>query len=490
MDNLWDSIRRTILAGTGRQPLESHVRQALDLPPEPEAAALQALAVGKLMQQAAANLRDAPRLPEPCPPDPRALCPLAVLKPLRALLAGGFEPAFSEFFDGLHESGWQLPAEVVPQVLDYLARKKGRPTDGVLAVLQPLGPWLARFNPAWATVFPEDTADWHTGVFAERLRLLRAVRQTDPAQGHAWLTQTWTRERAEHRLAFLETFRTGLSESDVPLLERALHDRSLPVRRLACRFLLLLPESPLRGPLKAWLRETPPDLDRISLWENKISEAEVLEPLLAVQPGTPPLESFFQFVPPDDLEAATGKTAGNVLTALLLEPSPAAVGKGFLENIAVQLEPAWANATVQLLAQHPGHDLWSTNELAAVLQSLPAADWQKAVSEVAAQPALLEEESSALVQTLRTSGHTWPAALLQAVLHYPRTTGRGRQARIPEHFRKLLQQAAYRCHPHDAIVSPPPDQEWPFVWHGELAQFRSIVQFRHTMLWHFAPAAG
>ncbi|WP_240965384.1 DUF5691 domain-containing protein [Streptomyces zingiberis] len=84
---------------------------------------------------------------------------------------------------------------------------------------------------------------WAEGLFAERAALLEALRRRDPATARALLDSGWRTERAEDRLMFLETLRTGLSPADEPFLERALADRSRNVRATAAELLSALPGS-------------------------------------------------------------------------------------------------------------------------------------------------------------------------------------------------------------------------------------------------------
>ena len=59
------------------------------------------------------------------------------------------------------------------------------------------------------------------------------------------LETTWSTERAEDRLMFLDSLRTGLGADDEPFLERALTDRSRNVRSTAAELLSALPGSAL-----------------------------------------------------------------------------------------------------------------------------------------------------------------------------------------------------------------------------------------------------
>jgi hypothetical protein len=156
--------------------------------------------------------------------------------------------------------GYAPPPQVLPALLDAA---RGR-TDLRPAALEFAGPralWLARLNPDWrfalralpgggaALPRPEETDRvrrlWEEGLFAERVALLAAVRSREPDTARELLTTTWATERAEDRLMFLDSLRTGLGPRDEPFLEQALADRSRNVRATAAELLSALPESAL-----------------------------------------------------------------------------------------------------------------------------------------------------------------------------------------------------------------------------------------------------
>ncbi|MEU5028514.1 DUF5691 domain-containing protein [Streptomyces milbemycinicus] len=105
------------------------------------------------------------------------------------------------------------------------------------------GAAAARDTPA---AVPADIQrQWEEGLFAERVSLLAAVRHRDPELGLALLGGSWSTERAEDRLMFLDSLRDDLSPSDEPFLEQALADRSRNVRATAAELLSALPGSAL-----------------------------------------------------------------------------------------------------------------------------------------------------------------------------------------------------------------------------------------------------
>ncbi|MEU8966136.1 DUF5691 domain-containing protein [Streptomyces sp. NPDC048491] len=261
----WEELVTTALLGTDRRPGAGGPGELLD------AAAAQTLRRRAGLVPAAAGMR-----PPDAPPDDRPALPEAARRRLALLLADRSAPAHAggrrgsapdlgellpQWLGLANERGLRAPAELLPTLLDAArARTDLRPQ--ALAFAGPRGLWLARLNPEWrfaqrgasgGSVLPEpgDTAAvqllWEEGLFAERVALLEAVRAYDAEAGRALLATTWSTERAEDRLMFLDSLRDRLSAADEPFLEQALTDRSRNVRATAAELLSALPGSALAG---------------------------------------------------------------------------------------------------------------------------------------------------------------------------------------------------------------------------------------------------
>ncbi|NLU72355.1 hypothetical protein HCC61_06620 [Streptomyces sp. HNM0575] len=207
-----------------------------------------------------------------------------------------------------NEHGYRAPEAQLPALLDA-ARARSDLRAGALEFAGPRAMWLARLNPEWKfalrhrtpphgrprqrqatppaaapagqqepgtsdtegpgdTESPSDTEGlgdteelggevrrlWDEGLFAERVALLASVRRRDPAAGLALLAGTWTSERAEDRLMFLDSLRESLGDGDEEFLEQALSDRSRTVRATAAELLGSLPRSAFAARMAARAR--------------------------------------------------------------------------------------------------------------------------------------------------------------------------------------------------------------------------------------------
>ncbi|MFF3845148.1 DUF5691 domain-containing protein [Streptomyces sp. NPDC002328] len=265
----WEDLVTAALLGTDR-------RTPPGTPPGGTAptALLDAAAADTVRRRAALRPgRAAPR-PEPAPPDPRPPLPTAAARRLTLLLADrpgaggagrrGSAPDLMELLPqwlaAANARGFAPPPETLPALLDAArARTDLRPAALEFAGTRAL--WLARLNPDWrfalraapgsgASLPGPDEQDrvarlWREGLFAERVALLAAIRSRDPDAARALLMATWPTERAEDRLMFLDSLRTGLGPRDEPFLEQALGDRSRNVRATAAELLSALPGSAL-----------------------------------------------------------------------------------------------------------------------------------------------------------------------------------------------------------------------------------------------------
>ncbi|MGW1952487.1 DUF5691 domain-containing protein [Streptomyces sp. NPDC001920] len=265
----WEELVTAALLGTDRRtpPGGAPGREA-------PVALLDAAALETVRRRAGLRPARAARRPQPAPEDPRPVLPPAAARRLAMLLADrpgtggggrrGTAPDLMELLPqwlaAANDRGFAPPPESLPALLDA-ARGRTDLRPAALSFAGPRAVWLARLNPEWrfalratpggGAPLPSlgDSGEvyrlWQEGLFAERVALLCAIRAQEPAAARELLTTTWATERAEDRLMFLDSLRTGLGSRDEPFLEQALADRSRNVRATAAELLSALPGSAL-----------------------------------------------------------------------------------------------------------------------------------------------------------------------------------------------------------------------------------------------------
>ncbi|MFF4837685.1 DUF5691 domain-containing protein [Streptomyces sp. NPDC001315] len=267
----WEDLVTTALLGTDRRtPPASGPGRGREAP----VALLDAAAAETVRRRAGLRPARAARRPEPAPADPRPALPAAAAHRLTMLLAdrsgvggGGRRGTAPDLMELLpqwlavaNSRGFAAPPQALPALLDA-ARGRTDLRPAALAFAGPRAVWLARLNPDWrfalratpgggtALPAPEETDRigqlWQEGLFAERVALLSAIRAREPEAARELLAATWATERAEDRLMFLDSLRTGLGPRDEAFLEQALADRSRNVRATAAELLSALPGSAL-----------------------------------------------------------------------------------------------------------------------------------------------------------------------------------------------------------------------------------------------------
>ncbi|MFI1289528.1 DUF5691 domain-containing protein [Streptomyces sp. NPDC020792] len=273
----WEELVTTALLGTDRRP-------PLGGTPGRTApvALLDAAAVQTVRRRAGLRPAPAARRPEPAPEDPRPPLPAAAARRLAMLLADrpgtaagrrGTAPDLMELLPqwlaAANAHGYAPPPEALPALLDA-ARARTDLRPAALGFGGPRALWLAGLNPDWrfalraapgagAARSGSGDADrvrklWEEGLFAERVALLASIRAHSPAAARELLAGSWPTERAEDRLMFVDSLRTGLGPDDEEFLEQALSDRSRNVRSTAAELLSALPGSALAARMAARAR--------------------------------------------------------------------------------------------------------------------------------------------------------------------------------------------------------------------------------------------
>ncbi|MEM8531686.1 MAG: DUF5691 domain-containing protein [Chloroflexota bacterium] len=515
---LWDNLVTTALLGTERRPLtQAQSSETLGAAlaqfdaNDQEHTLLGVSALLSLYQQAGMipTVAERPEL-NPSEPDERPVCSARAAQHLRMMLDGKYGGILGEWLEALAQAGYRIPETMLPSLLDS-CRTNEELHPLLPVVIGKRGHWLAAQNPAWhyasidvaasiALEVDNEQADaaraeqWETSTRAQRLALLRQLRQRNPDKAREILLTTWAKEKANDRVDFLETFSTGLSQADEPFLENALDDRSKEVRRVAINLLGRMPESrlvqrmiervaplfeyapkqkasvlPPKPERKPKLTITPLETiddamkrDGITDHREKGKKAWRLQQMLAVIP--PSYWSDRWGAPPEDLLVAAAESDWE-----------AALINGWIRATDQYADPAWARA---FLAQ----DQFSSKEqfqVGYLIEMLPPEQREAYLIPILKKSTNIQEE------LIRSSRHRWSPELTKVVLYRIRSAIKNTDTRSTWRLQSLIKDISVHIPPtmlHDVTNGWPTNAK---VWHAVEAAVESCiatVQFRYDML--------
>lgn len=133
--------------------------------------------------------------------------------------------------------------DVLPTILDKAQKNQTLQTLAIKCSGN-RGTWLSNLNPLWDffTVLPDEEI-WQSGTLAQRVVLLKKMRQTEPAKAREWLQQTWTQENAANKVDLLKTLKTNCTPADLPWLESLLAEKGQKVKDEVIAILKQIPGS-------------------------------------------------------------------------------------------------------------------------------------------------------------------------------------------------------------------------------------------------------
>ncbi len=193
--HIWQTLLQTAIVGAGKAalppPLLDHLSEkGLDMHTSAEEALLAASALTRMRIKAG---RRFPLWEDPIPaalPVQSELINIPIGRHLSAILSGRFAPALREWIGLFASSGFSLPPEGLPGLLDRCLKE-----EGIRQMLEPhfgaRARWLIAQNPAWAPLaspsekkkvktYPEPWSEEESMEWLARSRRLLAFASGDP----------------------------------------------------------------------------------------------------------------------------------------------------------------------------------------------------------------------------------------------------------------------------------------------------------------------
>jgi len=418
----WPDLVTAALLGTDRRPVPAPLDRAATL---------------AVARRAGLRPGAASPLPGVAPEDHRPTLPeaarqrLAMLLPARGGSTGAGQLAnlnelLPQWLATAARHGYRCPAALVPPLLDAARSRSELRTDAV-ALAGPLGRWLADRNRDWRFVLrtpvageqavESDARLWQEGLFAERVTYLTRLRRRDPDAARELLRGSWTSERAEDRLLFLDALQEGLAAEDEPFLEAALSDRAKNVRATAAELLSTLPGSALAGrmaqrALACVTLSSTQDGPRLTVHPPTACDAAMQHDGIPVASPTGRSERAFWL---GEIVAATALTAWAPAYGSPAELLALPVSDAWQQD----LRDAWARAAVRqgdadwarALLSLPTADPIPVGSAAKLLAVLPAPERARWTTEFLAGHGLADA-----FQVLVACPAPWPEELGRAVL--------------------------------------------------------------------------
>jgi hypothetical protein len=260
VDGWWAAVTAAALVGTARGRVPDLPPLGVEPRPDggPEAALLDAAAVGGALRAAGRAVPAASGTADPCPPDRAPEAPARALQVLQLVLTQPpvgrdlRDPLLHRWCETAAAHGCRVPHALLPTLLGEGTRRPAL-REALLPVVGTRGRWLAARRPEWSwaaglagapdAAGADDDATLLRLPVRELAERLTALRAADPARARALVVAASATAGAEARASLLRTLAIGLGPDDDAVLEPALDDRAATVRAAAAELLDALPTS-------------------------------------------------------------------------------------------------------------------------------------------------------------------------------------------------------------------------------------------------------
>lgn len=250
----WEPLLRKFVLGTQREPFNdadiNEIRVNIGVSgfsiQEEEIQLLETATLYHLVQKAGRHLplADAAQTPQPVEPEVHLFCTAAVGAALKSVLNSDQEELCLEFLCLLAKAQLSITPSLLPLLLD-----KAKEHQHLLVVLPEVlgnrGIWLARNNPQWRHLLPDDkdSSAFFNDSLSQQITHLLLLRARKSPKVHPYLESLWQTQNSASRAKLLSLLAVNISKNDIPILEKCVSDKSKEVQRKAISLLSLLPSS-------------------------------------------------------------------------------------------------------------------------------------------------------------------------------------------------------------------------------------------------------
>lgn len=499
----WKELLKICILGTSNHPVKSDWEAlsewGFQKQVQPNQNVLQAAASYAFLQKAAKDIPMAKQPPAPFLEQEEARpCQRSSQLHLMAIVNNpGNEKLLLEFLEEARAAGRSLPAAGLPKLLDWGAQ---HPENQALLreVAAPRGVWLAQFNSSWAYMLSEiDEERWELGDLKQRRRLFQRWRQQQPQKALQALEAIWEQESLKAKTVFLQSLIGGLSDSDIPFLEKVLDESRKELRIMAADFLALLPNSPLVERMTSrckrfvtWNKkglqiELPEKLDEASKRDGIQGNHRALGSSLAANW----LGQMLAVVPPSFWEEHLNKNISQLLKAAWQHEWSDYLLWGWIEAAVRYRAQSWLLELFTLYTEYPQEEKWSSLGIGAIFKALDEKHFNLlALQALENHPGILRDDAP-VVELLLQEKQAWSDRLTLQVMRRLKETIRSDSYVYHWGLKSILSRAAHLANPelHEQLSRawPEDSRSW-HSWQNDVNDFLTTLQFRkdmRTALW-------
>lgn len=497
----WKSLVKTALLGTERSNLPPETlafleAQGIDPQKEPTEVLLEAAALFSQMNKAGFLLKDYEGgLPETIGENDEQACSPKSSHHLSLILDDTFAEALPEFIFHLNHNRKQLPPTSLPNLLEQCKEDRAL-WQKINPAIGKRGRWLMRLNPDWAILIAKpEISSWKTSQKAERIALLKHLREIKSTETVPLLQSSWAEESVSDKVDFLKILEIGITQADEFFLEDCLYDSRKEVRQVAANLLAQIPDSELVERMH-WRVSTSMVYERGQLILNLPDELDET----AIRDGiSPTLKSYksglkagwfgqmMAKVPPYHWESFFAKKPTEILELFSKSDWIGMLVQAIVEATILYKDEKWMEAILRLWLKHEDYPIWQIDAMKDLLEIIPDALFNEIALKSLKKTKGLLEENSPVTKLLTLGKHDWNDQLTLLIIKRFQTWLRDASTFHWNtwHYKKMLQSAAYKCNPslYDALKSG-----WAYhspawgMWEKEVEYFLKVLVFRKEMI--------
>lgn len=502
---LWDELVKIALIGTDRSKLSEDSRKAfaylgVDITKSPTSVVLESAVLLSLLKKSNPNAPSWDKvLPEKASAEQRKHCSKQSRNHLMLILKGNYSELLPEFIAHLVNNQKLLPLELIPNLLQQSSTNENLWTT-LRPVIGQRGLWLIQQNPAWhGLTFEPDESIWDVGSRAQRVQLLKFLRQQQADIALQLIQSTWSVDDLQSRVQFVKTLSINSSKKDEAFLESCLDNSRKEIRKAAAKILSAIPDSTLCQRVFEQLKAMITFNARTKKEKLSIQLPEELTNDM-IRDGIDPSSRWFK-------GGVKASRLGQMMAIVPPKYWEDYFNKSTSETIKLFVRSEWSELILQAITEatilHKDHQ-WTETILLFWLNNFQKARWQYfnplqlfevitedifnkvALINIKKQNSLLEEESP-LSLLLRSVNLPWQDALSKAFIQAMQKWIAGETSHYWSgwHLRPVLKKAAVYTNPK---LFNQLSQGWSShsyawnSWEKEVDSFLSILKFRKDMI--------